>query len=262
MLKLAHEAEYAPCGHELPPKVRHIVFRECARVLKPGGRLVLVDSLQRGDQRNYEGLLELFPQNYHEPYYKSYTNEDFSALAIGCGLTHQMRCMITANCDGPVAFPMLTPNARNSSHGSQFLIKSLRDHSVLSLIWVLSALTMRSRRSLIFAEPTRFGFAPESVASDAEADPVVLLDGQATLCEIKSSWHSLRLAHIEDFVALASRLRPDIALLAVMEAGPGSAADLAAAEAQLAAEGIKFELLMPREYMSADDPYLDFDDDG
>jgi ubiquinone/menaquinone biosynthesis C-methylase UbiE len=46
--------------HELPPKVRRTVFRECARVLKPGGRLVLVDSLQRGDQPDYEGLLELF----------------------------------------------------------------------------------------------------------------------------------------------------------------------------------------------------------
>ena len=74
--------------HELPPKVRRIVFRECARVLKPGGRLVLVDSLQCGDQPDYEGLLELFPQNYHEPYYGSYTNEDFSALASGCGLTY------------------------------------------------------------------------------------------------------------------------------------------------------------------------------
>jgi ubiquinone/menaquinone biosynthesis C-methylase UbiE len=74
--------------HELPPKVRRIVFRECARVLKPGGRLVLVDSLQRGDQPDYDGILELFPQNYHEPYYKSYTNENFSELAAGCGLTH------------------------------------------------------------------------------------------------------------------------------------------------------------------------------
>ena len=74
--------------HELPPKVRRIVFRECARVLKPGGRLVLVDSLQRGDQPDYEGLLELFPQNYHEPYYASYINEDFGALAVGCGLSH------------------------------------------------------------------------------------------------------------------------------------------------------------------------------
>ena len=74
--------------HELPPKVRRVVFRECARVLKPGGRLVLVDSLQRGDQPDYEGLLELFPQNYHEPYYRSYIEEDFGALASGCGLTH------------------------------------------------------------------------------------------------------------------------------------------------------------------------------
>src|SRR2546423_14415451 len=63
-------------------------FYECARVLKPGGRLVLVDSLQHGDQPDCEGLLELFPQNYHEPYYVGYTNEDFSALATSCGLTH------------------------------------------------------------------------------------------------------------------------------------------------------------------------------
>jgi ubiquinone/menaquinone biosynthesis C-methylase UbiE len=74
--------------HELPPKVRRIVFRECARVLKPGGRLVLMDSLQRGDEPDYDGLLELFPQSYHEPYYRSYTNEDFGTLAAGCGLTH------------------------------------------------------------------------------------------------------------------------------------------------------------------------------
>ena len=74
--------------HELPPEVRRIIFGECARVLKPGGRLVLVDSLQRGDRPDYEGLFELFPQNYHEPYYASYTTEDFGAIARACGLTH------------------------------------------------------------------------------------------------------------------------------------------------------------------------------
>jgi ubiquinone/menaquinone biosynthesis C-methylase UbiE len=74
--------------HELPPAVRSIIFGECARVLKPGGRIVLVDSLQRGDEPDYEGLLELFPQNYHEPYYASYTTEDFGAIARACGLTH------------------------------------------------------------------------------------------------------------------------------------------------------------------------------
>jgi len=72
--------------HELPPKVRRITIRECARVLKPGGRLVILDSLQRGDRPDYDGLLELFPQNYHEPYYSSYINEDFGALATDCDL--------------------------------------------------------------------------------------------------------------------------------------------------------------------------------
>jgi ubiquinone/menaquinone biosynthesis C-methylase UbiE len=74
--------------HELPPKVRRVVLRECARVLKPGGRLVLVDSLQRGDRPDYDGLLVLFPQSYHEPYYCSYLDEDFVALATGHGLVH------------------------------------------------------------------------------------------------------------------------------------------------------------------------------
>ena len=74
--------------HELPPEIRRDVFREFARVLKPGGRLVLMDSLQRGDKPDYDGLLDLFPQNYHEPYYAGYLKEDFSAIAKGCGLTH------------------------------------------------------------------------------------------------------------------------------------------------------------------------------
>ena len=48
--------------HELPPKVRRYVFHEFARVLKPGGRLVIVDSLQMGDEPDYDGMLKLFPQ--------------------------------------------------------------------------------------------------------------------------------------------------------------------------------------------------------
>jgi ubiquinone/menaquinone biosynthesis C-methylase UbiE len=74
--------------HELPPKVRRVVFRELARVLKRGGRLVVLDSLQIGDEPDYDGMLDLFPQNYHEPYYASYLKEDFGAMAGACGLTH------------------------------------------------------------------------------------------------------------------------------------------------------------------------------
>ena len=40
-------------------------MREFARVLKRGGRLVIVDSLQLGDEPRYDGMLDLFPQTYH-----------------------------------------------------------------------------------------------------------------------------------------------------------------------------------------------------
>ena len=74
--------------HELPPDVRRTVIGECARVLKPGGILILLDSLQRGDQDSYDGLLDWFPEAYHEPYYESYLDEDFAAIAREHGLTH------------------------------------------------------------------------------------------------------------------------------------------------------------------------------
>ena len=62
--------------HELPAKVRRIVAAEFARVLKPGGRLIFVDSLQRGDRPDYDGMLENFPHLFHEPYYAHYLDDD------------------------------------------------------------------------------------------------------------------------------------------------------------------------------------------
>jgi len=72
--------------HELPPKVRRAVAAEVARVLKPGGRFLLLDSLQIGDVPDYDGLLHLFPQSFHEPYYGSYVREDLRRLFARAGL--------------------------------------------------------------------------------------------------------------------------------------------------------------------------------
>ncbi len=66
--------------HELPAPVRRRVAAEMARVLKPGGLLVLVDSLQWGDRPGYDGLLEAFPVRFHEPYYLDYLGDDLDAL--------------------------------------------------------------------------------------------------------------------------------------------------------------------------------------
>ena len=66
--------------HELPPDVRRDVAHEIGRVMKPGGLFVLIDSLQPGDAPDYDGLLEVFPALFHEPYFKSYLDEDLEAL--------------------------------------------------------------------------------------------------------------------------------------------------------------------------------------
>jgi ubiquinone/menaquinone biosynthesis C-methylase UbiE len=72
--------------HELPPKVRREVAKEIARVLRPGGLYVHLDSVQYGDT-DMDLLLETFPRAFHEPYYESYCREDLSALMGEAGLS-------------------------------------------------------------------------------------------------------------------------------------------------------------------------------
>jgi ubiquinone/menaquinone biosynthesis C-methylase UbiE len=72
--------------HELPPDVRRTVTREIARVLKPGGLFVFLDSLQMGDKPGWDGLLEAFPVRFHEPYYRHYAIDDLDRLFSDAGL--------------------------------------------------------------------------------------------------------------------------------------------------------------------------------
>lgn len=71
--------------HEVPPPIRRDIAREFARVLKPQGLLVLMDSLQLGDMPEVDGMLEAFPASFHEPYYSSYLYEDLKAIFGAAG---------------------------------------------------------------------------------------------------------------------------------------------------------------------------------
>lgn len=65
--------------HELPGEVRRAVAAEAARVLRPGGVFVLVDSLQLGDRPGWDGLLDGFERSFHEPYYRHYLGDDLKS---------------------------------------------------------------------------------------------------------------------------------------------------------------------------------------
>ena len=72
--------------HELPPEVRRAGDAEIARVLKPGGLFVFLDSLQMGDRPDWDGLLESFPYRFHEPYYRSYLGDGLEVMFEAAGL--------------------------------------------------------------------------------------------------------------------------------------------------------------------------------
>ena len=72
--------------HELPPDIRRSVTNEIARVLKPGGILVFIDSLQMGDRPSWDGILEAFPVRFHEPYFRHYAIDDLDGMFREAGL--------------------------------------------------------------------------------------------------------------------------------------------------------------------------------
>lgn len=66
--------------HELPEKIRSQVVKEKLRVLKKKGFLGIVDSLQLDDDPDMNWALSQFPIDFHEPFYKNYTQKKLEAL--------------------------------------------------------------------------------------------------------------------------------------------------------------------------------------
>ncbi|NVB85270.1 MAG: class I SAM-dependent methyltransferase [Kofleriaceae bacterium] len=74
--------------HELPRNARRNVVREMFRVVRPGGLVVLEDSAQLAESPVLEGVLQNFPQEFHEPFYADYLEDDLAAVLGEVGFTH------------------------------------------------------------------------------------------------------------------------------------------------------------------------------
>jgi ubiquinone/menaquinone biosynthesis C-methylase UbiE len=71
--------------HELPWSARRAVLAEMRRVLRPGGLLVIEDSVQADAGDPLKPLLQRFADEFHEPFYADYLCDDLAAALHNAG---------------------------------------------------------------------------------------------------------------------------------------------------------------------------------
>jgi ubiquinone/menaquinone biosynthesis C-methylase UbiE len=72
--------------HEMPADVRARVLAEMARVVRPGGVVIVADSIQLADAPELEREILGFPARFHEPYYLGYVKDDLGKRMSDAGL--------------------------------------------------------------------------------------------------------------------------------------------------------------------------------
>lgn len=66
--------------HELPSKERREVIQKQIEFLNPGGKGIIIESLQVGDVSFLDEVLYDFPKFYHEPFFKSYIENPIETM--------------------------------------------------------------------------------------------------------------------------------------------------------------------------------------
>eukprot|EP00980_Cylindrotheca_fusiformis_P007068 scaffold1482_cov120-Cylindrotheca_fusiformis.AAC.10 len=69
--------------HELPEDARQRAAAEMVRVVKPGGMIVLTDSIQKGDRPHQDNVIQNFT-NLNEPHFANYIRTYLPDLFKGC----------------------------------------------------------------------------------------------------------------------------------------------------------------------------------
>jgi ubiquinone/menaquinone biosynthesis C-methylase UbiE len=72
--------------HELPRNARRRIVAELARVVRPGGLIVIEDSAQYADSAEIADALASFPAEFHEPFFADYLEDDLAEILTAAGL--------------------------------------------------------------------------------------------------------------------------------------------------------------------------------
>lgn len=139
---------------------------------------------------------------------------------------------------------------------SSFLIEALRDHSTLSLLWAVNAIRDSGRSAFVYCGPTSLWYENRESGPEAESDLLMVVDQSTIIAEVKSSWASTRSADLDALIDTAKRLKPDVALLAVMDTGKQHRTKIEELTAELEALGIEFRIMTLDTNPIEDDPYL------
>ena len=167
------------------------------------------------------------------------------------GLAQKMVCDVCGHAQpAPVSFPW-------QFQLDGFILDGLREHGLLSCLWVLTKLCSRAKSSFYFCESIQLYYddiAYKKRKPSAEVDLIVVVDGLVYLCEIKSSQRNFS---VEKFVSAAEVIRPDVALLAVMEdSTPKLTGVFQTTVKRLAAIDVLTELMTLQEGDIREDPHL------
>ena len=166
-------------------------------------------------------------------------------------MTQKMVCDVCGQVQSaPVSFPW-------QFQLDGFILDGLREHGLLSCLWALTKLNSRAQSSFYYCESIQLFYDDEAYKKrnpSAEIDLIVVVDGLVYFCEVKSS---IRDFNVEKFVNTAERIRPDVALLAVMEDSTQKLTNVfQTAVKRLAAIDVRTELMTLQEGDLRDDPHL------
>jgi len=125
---------------------------------------------------------------------------------------------------------------------NEFVLDAMRQHGTIALIWCLIQISNRAQASFYYAPSMKLMELVEDAEVWTEVDLLAVVDGDCYVCEVKTS-PRVTDAEIAKFASAVNKLRPDVALFAVMEEGADIQTSLNARIAPLIDEGIKLEIL-------------------